>query len=156
MRNNGRKTIKGINILLVALISSVTITGLSFIDDQIWHWFFIGVGVLAYLIVGGLISLGILSTKRDMKDAYLLVFFLLLLGAWGIYELLNRFQQWVLGWPLAVRIIVPSLLGAGIIGVVVFKICKKRSEKKKQEENEEGSNNPEEKDLNQPSQDNQE
>ena len=154
MRNNGRQTIKGINILLVALISSVTITGLSFIDDQIWHWVFIGVGILAYLIVGGLISLGVLSTKKDAKDAYTLVFFLLVLGGWGVYELLNSFQQWVLGWPLAVRILVPSLLGAGIIGVVVFKICKKCSEKKKQEENKEGPNNPEEKDLNAPSQDN--
>ena len=130
MRNNGRQTIKGINILLVALISSVTITGLSFIDDQIWHWFFIGVGLLAYLIVGGLISLGVLSTKKDAKDAYALVFFLLVLGGWGVYELLNHFQQWVLGWPLFVKITVPSIFGLAIIGLIVLTFYKKHKEKK--------------------------
>ena len=62
------------NALLVALISALAITGISFIDDQIWNVIFIVVGIASYSIVDILFSIGILHGKQAGKDAYALVF----------------------------------------------------------------------------------
>ena len=70
---------KKLNALLVFLISSIAITGISFIDGKIWDIIFLVVGMIAYAIVGFLFSIGLLSTKKDGKDAYAFVFLLLLL-----------------------------------------------------------------------------
>lgn len=115
---------KKANLFLVFLISCLSITGLSFIDDQIWNIVFLVVGMAAYAIVGVLFSIGILHGKQAGKDAYALVFFLLILGGWGIYQGLIAFKQWVLGWPLAAKIAVPvgfALIIAALISWVVIK-----------------------------------
>lgn len=112
------------NALLVALISGLAITGISFLDDQIWNAVFIVLGMAAYAIVGILFSIGILHGKQAGKDAYALVFFLLILGGWGIYQGLIAFKQWVLGWPIAAKIAVPAgfvLIIAALIAWMVIK-----------------------------------
>ena len=86
---------KKLNAILVFLISSVAITSISFIDGKIWDIVFFAVGLIAYAIVGGLFSIGILSTKQDGADAYAFVFFLLILGGYGVYKLLELIRNWI-------------------------------------------------------------
>lgn len=101
---------KKLNALLVFLISSLTITGISFIDGKVWSLIFLVVGMIAYGIVGVLFSIGVLHGKEQGKEAYALVFFLLILGGYAVYKGLVNFKLWVLAWPLAIKIIVPVIL----------------------------------------------
>lgn len=111
---------KKLNALLVFLISSIAITGISFIDGKIWDIIFLVVGMIAYAIVGFLFSIGLLSTKKDGKDAYAFVFLLLLLGGFGFYKLLELIRNWILSWPLFVKILVPTLIIVGICVGIFF------------------------------------
>lgn len=121
---------KKFNALLVFLISSIAITGISFIDGRIWDVIFVVVGMVAYAVVGFLFSIGILSTRKDGKDAYALVFLLLILGGYGFYKLLELIRNWVLSWPLFVKILVPSLIIAGLCLGIFFVVRKMIVEKK--------------------------
>ena len=111
---------KKLNALLVFLISSIAITGISFIDGKIWDIIFLLVGMIAYAIVGFLFSIGLLSTKKDGKDAYAFVFLLLLLGGYGFYKLLELIRNWILSWPVFVKILVPTLIISGICVGIFF------------------------------------
>ena len=117
---------KKLNALLVFLISSLTITGLSFIDDKIWNAIFLVVGMIAYVIVGIMFSFGILHGKQAGKDAYALVFFLLLLGGYAVYKGLELLKLWALSWSPVVKILVPSTIGLCIVGVVILIILYKK------------------------------
>ena len=55
-------------ILLVTLVTSLTITGISYIDDKIWNLIMCVIGMLAYSIVGVLFSIGILHGKNAGKE----------------------------------------------------------------------------------------
>ena len=129
---------KRINALLVFLISSLAITGISFIDGKVWDVIFVVVGLIAYAIVGVLFSIGILSTRKQGSDAYVLVFFLLLLGGYSVYKALEALRNWILSWPLAAKIAVPSSIGTAIIvGIVLtVKYAIKNKEKLKKEDSE--------------------
>ena len=121
---------KKLNALLVFLISSIAITGISFIDGKIWDIVFIVLGLIAYSIVGFLFSIGVLSTRQNGKDAYMLVFFLLILGGFGVYKLLEMARNWILSWPLFVKIMVPSFIIAGMC-VAIFFVARKMVEEGK-------------------------
>ena len=122
---------KKLNALLVFLISSIAITGISFIDGKIWDIVFVIVGLIAYSIVGFLFSIGVLSTRQNGKDAYMLVFFLLILGGFGVYKLLEMARNWILSWPLFVKIMVPSFIIAGMCVAIFFVVRKMVEEGKK-------------------------
>ena len=119
-----------LNALLVFLISSIAITGISFIDGKIWDIVFIVIGLIAYSIVGFLFSIGVLSTRQNGKDAYMLVFFLLILGGFGVYKLLEMARNWILSWPLLVKIMVPSFIIAGTC-IAFFFVARKMVEEGK-------------------------
>lgn len=123
------------------LISSLVITGISFIDGIVWDVVFVVVGLVAYAIVGILFSIGILSTKKQGSDAYAFVFFLLLLGGYGVYKALEALRNWILSWTLAAKIAVPSAISAAIIvGIVLtirYGIKNKEKLKKENSDNEE-------------------
>ena len=116
--------------ILTLLISSLTITGISFIDGKIWDIVLIVIGFIAYAIVGLLFSIGILSGKQNGKDAYALVFVLLLLGAYAVYKGLVAFKTWVLAWPLIAKVLVPIGIGMliGLVIVLMFVHKEKREE----------------------------
>ena len=116
--------------LLVFLISSIAITGISFVDGKIWDIVFVIVGLISYSIVGGLFSLGILSTKKQGSDAYVFVFLLLILGGFGVYNLLLQIRNWILSWPLFVKILVPSFIIA-VFGVDIFFVVRRMIQEKK-------------------------
>ena len=121
---------KKINALLVFLISSIAITGISFIDGKIWDIVFLAIGLVAYAIVGFLFSIGILSTRQNGKEAYAFVFFLLILGGFGVYKILKTIRNWILSWPLFVKIMVPSFIIAGMC-VAIFFVARKMVEEGK-------------------------
>lgn len=121
---------KKINALLVFLISSIAITGISFIDGKIWDIVCLAIGLIAYAIVGFLFSIGILSTRQNGKEAYAFVFFLLILGGFGVYKILKTIRNWILSWPLFVKIMVPSFIIAGMC-VAIFFVARKMVEEGK-------------------------
>jgi len=118
---------KKLNAILVFLISSLTITGISTIDGKIWDIIFLVVSMLAYAIVGVLFLIGILHGKHAGKDAYALIFILLILGGYAVCNGLVRFNLWVLVWPLFVKILVPSVIVLLIALVVI--LCNLRRSK---------------------------
>lgn len=126
---------KRLKVLLVFLISSLAITGVSFIDGKIWDIIFLVIGMIAYAIVGILFSIGVLYGKEAGKEAYAFVFFLLLLAGYGVYKGLEHLRLWILAWPLTLKIIVPAVVGFCIVAVIILIVIKRRKSK-----NEQGSN----------------
>ena len=126
---------KRLNALMVFLISSLAITGVSFIDGKIWDVIFLVVGMIAYAIVGIMFSIGVLHGKKAGKEAYAFVFFLLLLAGYGVYKGLEHLRLWILAWPLVVKIIVFVAVALCIVGVITLIVFKRRKSK-----NEQGSN----------------
>ena len=108
--------------LLTIAVSSLTITGVAAIDGQFWNVLLKILGLIAYGIVGLLISIGLLKGRKASYKAYLFIFGLLILGAFEVYRLLSMFNQWVFGWPLFVKILVPSALFLIIVLIIVLKI----------------------------------
>lgn len=130
MNNNNLVVYK---TLLVVLISSLAITGIGFLDNQIWNTIMLIVGMIAYAVVGLLFSFGIIAGKNAGKEAYAAVFIILLLIGYCIYEGIVKIQQWVLSWPLFVKILVPIILGLLIAGTITILIVKKRKNTDKYE-----------------------
>ena len=126
---------KRLNALMVFLISSLAITGVSFIDGKIWDVIFLVVGMIAYAIVGIMFSIGVLHGKKAGKEAYAFVLFLLLLAGYGVFKGLEHLRLWILAWPLVVKIIVSAVVALCIVGVITLIIFKRRKSK-----NEQGSN----------------
>ena len=117
------KEVRNLHTLLVFLISSITITGIFFIDSAFWDIVFYVVGEIAYIIVSLLIMLGVLPTKQLRSDAYIFISILLILGGYAVYKALVRFKKWVLAWPVYVKILVPAaivLLIGGIIALIIL------------------------------------
>ena len=126
---------KRLNAFLVFLISSLAITGVSFIDGKIWDVIFLVVGMIAYAIVGIFFLIGVLHGKEGGKEAYAFVFFLLLLAGYGVYKGLEHLRLWILAWPLALKIIIPAVVGFCIVAVIILIVIKRRKSKNEQESN---------------------
>ena len=73
------KTIGTLKVLLVTLITATAITGIGFLDNNIWNIIIAGIGVLAYAIVGILCSANLISNRETGKTAYAIVFMILLI-----------------------------------------------------------------------------
>lgn len=108
--------------ILLTLFTSISITGLSFIDNLILNKIIAALVAAAFSIVGLLYKLGVIDGKDEGSEAFKGVFIILLIGALVIYLGIRKFQEWVLSWPLAVKIIVPSVLGILFIGAIVWAI----------------------------------
>lgn len=55
--------------LLVVLISSLAITGIGFLDNQIWNTIMLIICIIVYAVVGSLFSVGIIcGTKRGERS----------------------------------------------------------------------------------------
>ena len=126
------KNLSLFKIVLVALITSLTITGIGFIDDKIWNIIMIFIEILAYYIVIILFSLKIISEKDAGKEAYAAVFIVLLLLGYCVYQGIIAFQAWLLSWSLVVKIIVPTVM---ILCIVLFIFLFFKNGKKESGEN---------------------
>lgn len=127
------KSLNAFRGLLITLITATAITGISFLDDHIWNIAMAIVGVVAYGIVGLLYSAHLISGKEAGKEAYAAVFIILLIIGVLIYNGILKVEQWILSWPLYVKILVPSLMGAGIIAVSTLLIINRVKKRKKPE-----------------------
>ena len=120
-------------VILTTLITSLAITGISCLDDKIWNIIMLIIGMLAYTIVGILFSFGLIHGKNVGKEAYAFVFIILLLLGYCVYSGIVAVQNWIISWPLYVKIIVPSLLFTAII-IIIVQLLKKHKEKSKEYE----------------------
>lgn len=109
--------------LLVFLISSLTITGISFIDGKIWDTVLLIVGFLAYCAVGLLYSIRFIGGKEAGKEAYAIFFTIFLIGAYAVYARIQKLHAWILSWHIAWKIIVPIILLL-VIGFIVYLMIK--------------------------------
>lgn len=107
-------------VLLVSLITSLSITGISLLDDKIWNLIMLIIGMIAYSIVGFLFSIRLISGKQAGKEAYAAAFIILLILGYCVYNGIIKLQQWILSWPLYVKIIVPSVLVCLIAATIVL------------------------------------
>lgn len=117
-------------ILLITLISSTAITGIGFLDNKIWNWIFVGLGMLAYAIVGFLYSIKAIQGKQEGKDAYAVVFFVLFIIGIFVYNGIRRVQQWLVSWSFGVKASVIVLLVLSIIAVSIIMYLKNKKQKK--------------------------
>lgn len=134
---------KSLNVfrwLLITLITATAITGISFLDDHIWNIAMAIVVVVAYGIVELLYSAHLISDKEAGKEPYAAVFIILLIIGVLIYNGILKVEQWILSWPLYVKILVPSVMGAGIIAVSTLLIINRIKKSKKPEVNNQSLN----------------
>ena len=131
------KGLTALKALLIVLITSTAITGISFLDDHIWNVIIAVIGVIAYGIVGLLYSIHLIDGKQEGKTAYAAVFIILIIIGFLIYQGILKVEQWILSWPLAVKIIVPTVMGLLIVGTITLLVIghKKKTVEEKQEEN---------------------
>lgn len=122
----GNKSLTVYKILLITLITSLSITGISFLDDKIWNLVMAIVGVVAYAIVGGLYSIHAIFGRQAGKEAYAAVFIILLLLGYCVYQGIIKLQQWILSWPLALKIIVPSMMVLFIAETIIWLVIKSK------------------------------
>ena len=76
MNSNSLNAFRG---LLITLITASAITGIGFLDDQIWNIIMAVVGAVAYGIAGLLFSAHIIVGKEAGKQAYAVIFIILLI-----------------------------------------------------------------------------
>jgi hypothetical protein len=126
----GSKSLTVYKVLLITLITSLSITGISFLDDKIWNLVMAIVGVVAYAIVGGLYSIHAISGRQAGKEAYAAVFIILLLLGYCVYQGIIKLQQWILSWPLALKIILPSMMVLLIAGTIIWLVIKSKKERR--------------------------
>ena len=96
--------------ILVTLITSLSITGISYLDNAIWNTIMIIVGLLSYSIVSILFSLHLIHGKNAGKEAYAFVFIILIILGYCVYNGIIAFQKWVLNWQLYIKILIPTIL----------------------------------------------
>lgn len=124
------KSLNALRTLLITLITATAITGISFLDDHIWNIIMAIVGVAAYGIVGLFYSLHIISGKEAGKEAYAAVFIVLLIVGFLIYNGILKVEQWILTWPLFIKILIPSIFGVGIIVTAIILILNRIKQNK--------------------------
>ena len=132
--SNKNNSLGAYKLLLITLITSLSITGISYLDSKIWNIVMIVIGMLAYSIVGILFSLGLLHGKNAGKEAYAFVFIILLILGYCVYSGIVAIQNWIKIWPLYVKIVVPSLLFSAVIIVTIFYLLNKHKKNNKNDE----------------------
>ena len=112
MQNNSLYKYK---VILVALVSSLVITGVGFIDNHIISIILAVIGTIAYLIVGALYASNLIHSKDAGKEAYIAISIILLLIGLAVYNGFIAFTNWLSSWLLWWKILIPSLLFVGIV-----------------------------------------
>ena len=112
---------KWIGVLLF-LFTSISITGLSFLDNLVLNKIIAILATIAFGIVGCLYRGGFIDGRSEGSKAFKVVFVILLLFALIVYLGVRRFQEWSLTWPLYVKIIVPSALALLFAGILIMAV----------------------------------
>jgi len=117
--------IKGFVSLIVALVGTISITGISLLDSSFWNLLFRVLGMIAYGIVGVLYAIGAISTKKEGSEAFWKTLTILIILGFFVYEGIVRVQNWFLSWALGWKIAFFSVLGATLLFVVFLLIKSK-------------------------------
>lgn len=120
---------KGFVRLIVALVGTISITGISLIDSNFWNLVFRILGMIAYGIVGLFYSLGLISTKKEGREAFWKTLLVLIILGFFVYEGIVRVQNWFLSWALGWKIAFFSVLGAMLLFVIFLFVKSKISPK---------------------------
>lgn len=115
---------------LVFLVSCITITGLSFVDNLIIDRIIAGLGAAAFGIVHLLYQMGLIRGKQQGSDAFKFIFGSLLILVLLIYLGIRKLQEWISMWPLFVKILVPSVFGFLVILIVLSIVFSKKKANK--------------------------
>lgn len=112
---------KWLSVLLL-LISSITITGFSFVDNMIVSKVLAIIFTATFFIVGILYNINLLNNKNDGSKAFVVIAIILILLCFVIYLGVINLKEWIVGWPKYVKIIVSGLLIALTILVAALRI----------------------------------
>ena len=119
---------KGFKIsILVFLVTSLSITGVSFLDNKIWTFIISVICSISYFIVGVFYSLKLLRSSNDGSKLFLIVFIILLLIMYWFYSKIIEIQTWINSWPLILKIVTPIMITL-LIGLVILWIVYKKDE----------------------------
>ena len=77
-------------------------------------------GMITYSIVGIMFSIGLISGRNAGKKAYSVVFIVLLIDGYCVYQGIVKFQEWILSWSPIVKIIVPVTILIMIVGTIIL------------------------------------
>ena len=108
--------------VLLFLLTSISVTGLSFLDNLILNRVIAVLATVSFGIVGFFYRVGFIDGRSEGGKAFRVVFIILILLALIIYLGIRKFQEWSITWPLYVKIIVPSVLVLFTIGILVLSI----------------------------------
>lgn len=114
------KTLGVYKVILVTLITSISITGVSFLDNKIWNLVMLGLGMVTYAIVGIMFSLGLISGRNAGKEAYSAVFIMLILIGYFVYQGIVRLQEWIISWSPIMKVVVPVSMLIMIAGTLII------------------------------------
>lgn len=123
---------------IIVLVSSISVTGISFIDSAIWKMVIGIIGAVAYGFVGILFEFGVIKTKQEGREARLGTILFFLITGFFVYEGMLKVQEWFLSWALGWKITFFSVLGLLLAVVIVCLILSKISAKNKNGENTQG------------------
>ena len=114
------KTLSVYKVILVTLITSISITGVSFLDNKIWNLVMLGLGMVTYAIVGIMFSLGLISGRNAGKESYSAVFIILILIGYFVYQGIVRLQEWIISWSPIMKVVVPVSMLIMIAGTTIL------------------------------------
>lgn len=122
----GKRNYNEYKVLLTTLLTSLAITGVSFLDNFVWNAIIAVLGIIAYFIVGALYSVKMISNKKEGKDAYAIVFSILVILGFFVYQGITSFQKWILSWPIWIKVSLITGLVVSTIFITIILLIKKK------------------------------
>lgn len=107
-------------LIISSIITSLSITGIGFIDNLIWDKIMAITITVASGIVGILYSFGFLSKRGSGAKAYAAILLILLCAEFYIYKKIIDLQNWIISWDLWIKILVPAVIGLCFVGIIIW------------------------------------
>ena len=107
-------------LIISSIITSLSITGIGFIDNLIWDKIMAITITVASGIVGILYSFGFLSKRGSGANAYAAILLLLLCAEFYVYKGIIDLQNWIISWDLWIKILIPTVIGLCFIGILIW------------------------------------
>jgi hypothetical protein len=128
-----KSDLKMYGILLAFLIPSLAITGIGFLDNQIWNQVIAVVSIIVFAIVEFMFTIRFLHSSGEGKESYAASIIILVLVVIIFYQGILQFQNWLVSWPLWGKILALSIIGLfifGTVGAMVTTLVKNRKDTK--------------------------
>ena len=107
-------------LIISSIITSLSITGIGFIDNLIRDKNMANTITVASGIVGILYSFGFLSKRGSGAKAYIAILLLLLCAEFYVYKGIIDLQNWIISWDLWIKILIPTVIGLCFIGILIW------------------------------------